>query len=171
MNIVLIGFKSAGKSTVGKPLAEALHWSFVDVDDEIAKIYQKQHNEVLTPREIYVKVGDSTYRVLEREAVLLVSAMENTVIATGGGTVCDSKNTKCLKQKGIFVFLDASRETIRERIIKDPTLSFLNVENDPQAFEQAFAQRRAIYQELADVVIDASHENTQTLVEEIMGVL
>jgi shikimate kinase len=167
VNIILIGFKSAGKTTVGKKLAAKLGRSFIDVDDKIAGIYQRSHGGRMTARQIYIKQGDAGYRVLEKEAILTLGTIENAIIATGGGSVCDPENAKVLGRDGKFVYLDAPKEIIQKRIGEDASLSFLDLKHPARNFEQTFAGRQKIYKETADLIINTKNKTIEDVIKVI----
>src|SRR5262245_62566594 len=97
MNVVLIGFRCAGKSTVGRGLAQRLGREFVDCDEYIEG---KTH---LSIREIFDLAGESYFRTLEGQAIQDLARADGRVIATGGGAVLRRQNTKYLKRNGILV--------------------------------------------------------------------
>jgi len=165
MNIILIGFKSAGKTTLGKILAEKLKMNFIDVDSKIAEIYLQKHGEEMTARQIYLKLGDADYRVLEKEVIFALRTVENVIIATGGGSICDSENVKVLGDNGKFIYLDVPKKIIQKRIAVDAPLNFLDTKHPAKNFEQTFVSRQKIYQELADLVINTENKTTEEMVK------
>ncbi len=167
MNIVLIGFKSAGKSTVAKLLAKRLNRSFIDIDDTITEIYEEKYSEKLTVREIYIKLGDAGFRVLEKEVTQTLCQVVNSVIAAGGGTVCDPSNVKVLKKHGWLVYLDVPIEVLRKRILEDSSLEFLDVNHPARRFEKTYHERQIIYKEIADLMINTENKTTEEIVNMI----
>ncbi len=165
MNIILIGFKSAGKTTFGKVLAAEFKRDFIDIDSKIAEIYRQKYGEELTAQQVYLKLGDADYRVLEKEAVLLLGAKKDSIIATGGGTVCDQDNVKVLGANGKFVYLNVAKEVVQKRIAEDVSLSFLDAKHPAKNFDQAFTGRQKIYREVADLVIDPENIIVEEMVE------
>jgi len=165
VNTILIGFKSTGKTTLGKIIAEKFKRKFIDIDDEIAKIYLQKYGEKITARQIYLKLGDAGYRALEKEVIFSLGDLDNTIIATGGGSVCDPENAKVLGYNGNFIYLDTPKEIIQKRIAEDPTLKFLDLKHPARNFEQTFAIRQMIYQELADLIIKPEDKTTKEIVE------
>lgn len=102
--IVLTGFMGAGKSTVGRLLAERIGWQFIDVDDAIV---QKAGMAV---HEIFSKLGEFVFRRLETSAIAHALGERNAVIALGGGAVEVLANRLLLEQtpRTAVVFLDAA---------------------------------------------------------------
>ena len=110
MNIVLIGYRCSGKTTVGRLLARELGRDFLDTDRLI---------EAKTDLPIHVYVlrnGWKDFRLVERQVIEEVASKDNIVIATGGGVVVDQENVRNLKKNGWVVWLDTGASVIRERM-------------------------------------------------------
>jgi shikimate kinase len=110
MRIFLIGFMGAGKTTVGRRLAERLGAPFVDLDPEI------EGRVGMSVREIFATQGEAEFRRLEREALAATLAHPDAVIATGGGTVVFEANARLIRAGGLSVFLNPAFGTIVGRI-------------------------------------------------------
>lgn len=110
--IFLIGLAGSGKSTLGKDLANRLGYQFIDLDAVIEK------REGLTIPEIFKKQGAGQFRIMEREALHEVVAVEDTfVLATGGGTPCFHFNIDAMNENGTTVYLDVAPGDLALRII------------------------------------------------------
>ncbi len=110
-NIALIGFSGTGKSSVAAKVAELLGWGYVDTDDEVVRLAGKSIPE------IFERDGEREFRRLERKVLQdICRAARNTVIATGGGIVVDAENWKLLRDCGAVICLEASPETIHQRL-------------------------------------------------------
>jgi len=114
MNLVLIGYRCTGKSTIGLILADKLAWPLVDTDTVI----QEQAGRSI--KEIVGAGGWGEFRRLEREAIAAVAARDHQVISAGGGAVLDESNAKALKGAGKVILLVAEPETIWQRMQADP---------------------------------------------------
>ena len=115
MHVYLIGMPGAGKSTVGKVLAEKLGRTFVDLDAAIANMAG------FTISEIFEKSGENYFRKIESEALKTVSSLgEKLVIATGGGTPCFHDNLAFMKIKGHVLYLKTTPEILAERLLTLP---------------------------------------------------
>ncbi|NLY17594.1 MAG: shikimate kinase [Clostridiaceae bacterium] len=110
-NIVLTGIMGCGKSTVGCMLASCLGMAFLDLDQYIEKKWGRIPD-------LFLK-GEEYFRDIESAAVEEISDNENTVIATGGGTVKKDKNIAALKKSGIIFFIDRPIDDI----LKDVEIS------------------------------------------------
>jgi len=114
MNLVLIGYRCTGKTTIGRILAAKLGWPLVDTDTLI------QERAGKTIKEIVAAGGWPEFRRLEREVVADVAARDQQVISAGGGAILDDANTQALRAGGKVVLLTAPPETIWQRMKADP---------------------------------------------------
>ena len=166
MNIVLIGYRCCGKSSVGKKLACRMGWKFVDTDRLI-----EQSTGMRLHRLIQLK-GWKYFRALERVVVSRISCADATVIATGGGTVIDNGNLKALKKNGWIVWLDVDSKIIRQRMVKEQALGIwrppLEGKDPIDEIEQILEQRRPIYRKASDLVVDGGTISVEEVVEVIM---
>lgn len=152
MNIYLIGYRCTGKTTVGKMLASALGFDFIDADVKLVKDYG------MTVAEIVAKEGWGGFRSKEKDVLKEISQMKNHVIATGGGVILDPENIDTIKNSGICVFLKASPEIIQERMLKDamtadqrPSLTDKKLE---QEITYTLRERMPLYEKTMDFSVD-----------------
>jgi len=150
MNIVLIGYRCTGKSSVGRILSEKLSWKFVDTDELIEEKEGKAIPEIVEEK------GWDGFRRIEREVVKEVSNLENLVIATGGGVVLNEENVYELRKKGWIIWLKARPEIIRRRMLKDKAniRPSLKGRDSLSEIEDVLRERNPIYKESADFSID-----------------
>jgi shikimate kinase len=167
MNIVLVGFRCCGKTTIGKSLAEHLGMTFIDADE---RVEQKHH---MTIREIFEKKGETVFRLWESDAIAEAAKLDGHVIATGGGAVLRYKNIRNLKRNSVIVFLSVSADTAYERIQRDdksrqrrPPLT--NQDPHTEVREQ-HRLREPIYQGVADIVIDTTEDSVAGCVEQVLA--
>ena len=150
MNLLLFGFKASGKTHFGKLLAHQMHRPFIDTDDLIIELYQKNRNI----HQIYKDLGAVNFRILEKKALHLLKNVQNTIIALGGGSVLDPDNVAFLHTVGALVFLKTSHTTLRERIFKEELPAYFD-KNDPErSFYQMIQKREPIYQSIPARTID-----------------
>ncbi len=110
MRIFLIGMPGSGKTTIGKSLARALDYHFVDTDE---LIIQKESKSIDL---IFKDHGESYFRETERTVLKELTSSEDIVIATGGGTPCFFDNIELMNKTGITIFLDVPVESLFQRI-------------------------------------------------------
>ncbi len=159
--IVLTGFMGAGKSTVGRQLADRIGWTFLDLDDLIQELAG------IPIPEIFATVGEPQLRRLESRALARALARPRTVIALGGGAPEAIGNRLLIEQTPgtVAIFLDAPFPTLFDRCllqeIDRPVLA------DPTLAELRFASRHPLYRRLARHTIDTAtqspHETTETI--------
>lgn len=109
-NIVLAGFMATGKSAVGRAVAAALGWDFVDTDDLI------QEEAGKTIPEIFALESEAGFRARERAAVTQAATRNQAVIALGGGALLDPVNRQTVERRGLLICLDADEATILSRL-------------------------------------------------------
>ena len=165
MNIVLIGYRGTGKTSVGMALSKRLGKAFCDTDDYIEKKVGKPISDMVA------KDGWAFFRAKEKEAICEVSSRKDCVIAAGGDAVLDSENVVNLKKKGIVVLLEATTQTILERMRYDkktdqqrPSLTG----KDPyDEIEEVLEFRKPIYQKAMDFSVDTTSKSLDQVLDEI----
>lgn len=161
-NIFLIGLMGAGKTTIGRQLAQALGKEFIDSDHEI-----EARTGVNIPL-IFELEGERGFR--EREVAIIdeLTARDNVVLATGGGAVLYEENRQHLKERGTVIYLQASVEQLLERTRKDKNRPLLQTA-DPEARLQALLmEREPLYIDLADLVVRTGQGSVRSVVESIL---
>lgn len=159
MNIYLIGFMAAGKSTIGPHLAACLEWRFVDSDDELERSTGK------TISSIVQNEGESAFRVYESDVLKKLAEGDQQVIAVGGGAPTIDRNWAHF-HRGITVYLDVEADTLIERLKheKRPLLDGLNEAERSIKIRQMLEQRKLFYQR-ANLQIEAESEPEQVAKE------
>ncbi len=168
MNLVLIGYRGAGKSTVGRLLAERLKREFVDVDDRI------ERREGRSIREMVETKGWEYFRQVEKKAIEEIVAGDSLVIAPGGGAVLDPENVKCL-QRGLVVWLKADPDVLAARIGREagevhrrPTLTGKGVLEE---IREVLSARNPLYSQAAHLLIETSALTPDAVVDKIRKTL
>lgn len=150
-NIFLIGYRCTGKTSVGKALAEKLGRAFTDTDAEIVKA------QGITISEMVSRYGWEFFREKEREILRRVSARDNCIIATGGGIILNPENVEAMKQTGDIIWLKASPEIIKERILQDQQTDALRPSLTSKGLveeiEDVLSVRTPLYEKAADFSI------------------
>ncbi|AUD01772.1 shikimate kinase [Spirosoma pollinicola] len=109
-NIFLIGMPSSGKSTLGKRIADALHYRFIDTDKLIVR------EEGRTVAEIFAESGEAYFREAERRVLRTIKPGGSFVVSTGGGMPCFHENMDYINATGVSVFLDVPVDILVKRI-------------------------------------------------------
>jgi len=149
-NILLVGYRCTGKTTVGRRLAQQLGWPFVDVDDHI------EAGAGRSVAEIFAAESETGFRDRESTALAELCARSGYVIATGGGAVLREPNRRLLKANGLVVWLTAAPETLWKRMQGDPTTAArrpnLTAGGGWDEVRALVAAREALYRDVADFV-------------------
>ncbi|WP_434779687.1 shikimate kinase AroK [Neisseria sp. Ec49-e6-T10] len=161
-NFFLIGLMGAGKTTVGRQLAFRLGKDFYDSDHEIVA---RTGVPVTTIFEIE---GEERFRAREAQMIAELTQKQNIVLATGGGVILREDNRRALAQNGTVIYLRSSIDAILERTRYDRTRPLLQTENPRAKLEALFKQRDPLYQEIADITIDASELFFSTLMRNLL---
>ena len=161
-NIVLIGPMGAGKTTVGRQLAQQLRLSFVDSDQEIEK---RTGVDIST---IFEFEGEDGFRQREAAMMAELGAHEGIVLATGGGSVIRAENRACLQQAGFVVYLYTPVSVQLRRTARDRKRPLLQTENPKERLQALFSERDPLYREIADLVVDTSGEHLRGTVRQII---
>ncbi|MDB5971591.1 MAG: aroK [Hydrocarboniphaga sp.] len=162
VNIFLVGPMGAGKTTVGKRLAETRGMEFIDSDNEI-----ELRTGVDIPL-IFEKEGEEGFRKREKQVIAELAQRSHVVLATGGGAVLDSENRQWLAARGMVVYLYASVDQQLQRTARTDHRPLLqNVPDRRQTLQALFDVRDPLYREIADLVIHTDGRNARVLAREI----
>ncbi len=150
-NIYLVGYRATGKTSVGRLLAARLQRPFTDMDTELAR----RHNHTIP--EIVEKYGWPVFRDFEKAILEDLAQRQGRVIATGGGVVLLPQNRHLLTRSGFCIWLRATPETIRTRLLADSTAVTARPGLTPQGtlheIETVLAERIPLYHEVARAII------------------
>jgi shikimate kinase len=169
VNIILIGFKGSGKTTIGKLLSESLGALFVDTDSLISALFHKKNRLTLSCREIFELKGEKYFRELEAAVLIELAGLNNAVVSTGGGAVLEKENIARLKTLGRIIFLDVPLDVLKKR---------LEVQNSPlfekKSIEQIYNERYDRYLSIGErFAVDANDtplKTTRTLYKHLSEV-
>jgi shikimate kinase len=166
MNICLLGFRCAGKSSVGQALARRLGRAFYDT----AGLISEETGRTVT--EIVAAGGWPAFRAEEKKVVARLALQDGCVIALGGGAVLDRDNTEALRANGYMVWLTADLETILARMTQDHATAAQRppLQGSSPAEETAILleERTPVYEAAADVIVDTRGQNVDAIVEVIV---
>jgi shikimate kinase len=164
MNVVLIGYRGCGKTTVGRLLAERNDAAFIDTDELIV------HQSGRSIAEIFASDGEPHFRKLEEAAIKLATESKNRVLSVGGGAVESNRNQSTLRNYGTVIWLQANADSLWKRISSDaqsleqrPDLASGGLEEVRQILER----RTPIYAKLAHLAISTTDRHPKAIVEDI----
>jgi shikimate kinase len=152
INVYLIGMMGAGKTSVGRLLAQHLDYRFFDTDAVIEQVAKKSINE------IFASDGEESFRKLESQVLSELSAYTKLAIATGGGIILKRENWSYL-QHGLVVWLDVPVEILVARLQHDTTRPLLKNADIATEFPKRFEQRKPLYAQ-ADLHITVGEGQT-----------
>lgn len=162
-NIYLIGPMGAGKSTIGKALAQAASLEFVDSDREI-----EERTGASIPL-IFEIEGEEGFR--DREAAMIdeLTQRNGIVLATGGGAIMRPENREVLKARGTVVYLHAPVSQQLARTAHDSNRPLLQTEDRAGKLTELMRIREPLYRQIADIVIQTEGQGPRKIVNQILG--
>ena len=156
-NIFLVGLMGAGKTSVGRLLAKRFGKTFYDCDQVI-----ERRTGVKIPV-IFEIEGEAGFRTREANVLQELAALNDIVLATGGGAILREDNRQVLRLKGTVIYLRASLDDLWQRTRHDRNRPLLQ-NADPRAkLEDLFAQRDPLYREVASLVMDTGNQSLGSL--------
>ena len=166
-HIILIGFMGAGKSTMGKLVANKLGCSFIDTD---AYIEKKEGRSI---SDIFTDDGEAYFRNAETDALReLLKSDERYVLALGGGTPLLEENRALLKETGAYViFLKVSAMDAFERLKDDVTRPLLQGANVKEKIESLLQVRNPVYESIADYILLEENKSLDDIFYELSAVI
>jgi shikimate kinase len=160
-NLALIGFMGTGKTSVGRLVAEALNFEFVDTDEQI------QAKTGRTISDIFTADGEAAFRTLEGEVVSALSKHKHTVISTGGGLPTNPENLAQLKRHSLVVCLWSSPEKIWDRVRHQTHRPLLHDPDPQQKIRELLAIREPFYKP-ADVLVNTDIRTAREVAQQVV---
>lgn len=160
-SIFLVGPMGAGKSTVGRFLAERLGYEFIDSDHEI-----EERTGVTIPM-IFDIEGEAGFRQREIAVIDELTQRPNIVLATGGGVVLAEDNRRALRSRGFVIYLRSSVESLVQRTKNDRNRPLLQTGDPETVIRQILEARDPLYVEIADLVIETQQVSVFRVVKHI----
>jgi shikimate kinase len=161
VNLALIGFMGAGKTSVGRLVAEQLHLDYLDTDEIIQSATGR------TIADIFETDGEPAFRALEEKVVAELASRAKTVIGTGGGLPTNLKNLASLKRHALVVCLWASPEKIWERVKNQSHRPLLHDPNPQAKIRELLAAREPFYKQ-ADVLLNTELRSVREVAQQIV---
>jgi len=147
-NLALVGPMGAGKTSIGRRVAERFGLHFVDMDQYIVE------EAGCSIAMIFEIMGEPGFRALEKRTLAKLMQNSGQLIATGGGVVLDAENRRCLHNHGFVVYLRTSVATQLQRLLHDRTRPLLQRDDREQVLYEMAAFREPLYVDVADLVFD-----------------
>jgi shikimate kinase len=161
VNLALIGFMGAGKTSVGRLVADQLRLDYLDTDELI----QSRTGRTIT--DIFGKDGEPAFRALEQQVTEELSTHERTLIATGGGLPTRPENLTSLKTHALVVCLWASPEKIWERVKNQTHRPLLHGPDPQKKIRELLAAREQFYRQ-ADVLINTDIRSVREVAQQVV---
>jgi len=167
MNLVLIGYRATGKTTLARLLAERLGWDWVDADVEIERRAGK------SIARIFAEDGEPAFRDLEAQVVADLCRSDRLVLAAGGGAPMREENRRRMRAAGQVVWLMARPETILARMCADQSTAArrpsLTDKSPLEEIVHLLEKRQPVYAATAHLRVDTEGKSPDQLVEEILA--
>lgn len=162
--IVLVGLMGAGKTSVGRRLAERLERTFVDADNEI------ESAAGMTIADIFATHGEAHFRDGERQVIARLLDDQGQVMATGGGSFMDADTRALIKHRAVSVWLKAELDVLFTRVSRRTTRPLLNQKDPRDVLEGLMNERYPVYAE-ADITVQSDDVPHEEMVERIVTAL
>ncbi len=153
----------AGKTTIGRQLAKALGYEFVDSDHEL-----EARTGASIPL-IFDVEGEAGFRKREKQVLDELTQRQGIVLATGGGAVLDADNRAHLGARGVVIYLRAEVDQLLARTAKDRNRPLLQTENPRARLEELLRGRDPLYRDIADYVIDTGGRSARHAERDILA--
>ena len=162
--IVLVGMMGCGKTSIGKLLAQRLHFDFIDTDLEIEKKFK------LSIKEIFDNYGESYFRNIEFGIFKLFKNRDDILISSGGGSFCENNTFNLIKKKFLSVWLDVNAETVFKRVKRNqnkrPLIKGLDETKLRSTINGLMSERRECYNK-ADIRIQLDDQKIDDTLNKI----
>jgi shikimate kinase len=160
--IFLVGMMGAGKTTIGKSLAKALHREFLDLDHEL-----EARCGVRIPT-IFEIEGEVGFRKRECQVLDDCTLRPGLVMATGGGAVLAPENRNALRTRGVVIYLRANVDELYRRTSRDRNRPLLATADPRGTLRSLLELREPLYREVADIVMDTGSTSIAQLVAQVV---
>ena len=163
-SIVLVGLMGAGKTCIGRRLADRLGLEFVDADTEIEAAAD------CSIEEIFSRFGEQAFRDGERRVIARLLDGPPRVIATGGGAFVNDETRANIREAGVSIWLKADLDVLLQRVSRRNNRPLLKQGNKRKTLERLLAERTPYYAE-ADITVETGNESPDATVAKVVKAL
>jgi len=164
-NIYIVGPMGAGKSTIGRQIAQQLHLEFVDSDAEIER---RTGAEIAW---VFDVEGEDGFRKREADVIGDLTEQQGIVLATGGGSILSKDVRNKLSARGFVVYLETAIDKQVARTQRDKRRPLLRSDNPRQVLEDLAQLRNPLYEEIADLTVHTDDQSAKLVAKEIIDKL
>ena len=163
-SIVFVGLMGAGKTAIGRKVAQTLGLPFIDSDHEIETVSR------MTVPELFELYGEPEFRALEERVIGRLVRDGPQVLSTGGGAFMNANTRAAIAEEGVSIWLKADLDTLMERVAKKPNRPLLK-NPDPRAVMQKLMDDRYPVYALADIVVTTRDARREIIADEVTEAL
>jgi shikimate kinase len=163
-NLIFVGLMGAGKSVIGRLVAQTLSIPFIDTDAEIEKVSR------MSISELFAAYGETEFRALETRVIERLLKQGPRVVSTGGGAFINEATRAQIKLGGVSIWLKADLDVLWDRVSRRDHRPLLKTENPRQTLENLMIQRYPVYAE-ADMTILSENVRKEVMVDEVLKAL
>jgi shikimate kinase len=162
--IVFTGLMGAGKTAIGRKVAQVLDLPFIDSDHEIEAVSR------LSVADLFALYGETEFRALERRVIARLLEEGGRVVSTGGGAFMNARTRQAIAERAVSVWLKADIDVLMERVMKNRNRPLLKTSDPRAVMERLMAERHPVYA-LADVTVQSRDEPKEVIAQDVLGAL
>jgi shikimate kinase len=163
-SIVFVGLMGAGKTAIGRKVAQALRLPFIDSDHEIEAVSR------MTIPDLFERYGETEFRALEERVVGRLLENGPQVVSTGGGAYMNERTREAIAANGLSVWLKADLDTLMTRVAKKQNRPLLKTADPRAVMQRLMAERHPIYA-LADLTVNTRDDRREVIAAEVIQAL
>jgi shikimate kinase len=162
--IVFTGLMGAGKTAIGRKVAQVLDLPFIDSDHEIEAVSR------LSVADLFALYGETEFRALERRVIARLLEEGGRVVSTGGGAFMNARTRQAIAERAVSVWLKADIDVLMERVMKNRNRPLLKTSDPRAVMERLMAERHPVYA-LADVTVQSRDEPKEVIAQDVLDAL
>ncbi len=152
-NLFLVGPMGAGKTSIGRRLAQHFALEFIDLDEDI------EHRTGASVTWIFDVEGEAGFREREQQSLRALCDRQGIVLATGGGAVLRASNRELLRAHGFVIYLQVSVDQQLRRLARDTKRPLLRATDRRERLQTLAREREPLYREVADLTMPGSEQH------------